>query len=134
MNVRTVERVAWTLGVGCFLAVLLGGLLSPNPAAFVPYAAGSLAVALPVAHWYVGKQLATFPDEGAGRLSLLFLALFAVSFLGFEAVEVATAPETTAATLGRTVAVVAGLVVAGRAASGGYDRIRAALAAERSPR
>jgi len=121
VNWLTVERAAWTLGLGGFLAVLVGSLLSPEPTAFWPYAVGSLAIGVPVAHWYVGRQLGAFPTESAGRLTSFFLVLFGVSYVGFWAVERAVAPDTALDLAGRVVTVLVALSVADRTASRGGD-------------
>ncbi|USZ69307.1 hypothetical protein NGM10_06105 [Halorussus salilacus] len=127
MNWLAIERGAWTLSVGGFLAVLLGALVSPRPDGVGPYAVGSLAVGLPVAHWFVGRQLGDFPAADAGRLTTFFLALFAVSYVGFLAVEFAVASGGTVVLLARAGAVVVALSVSRRAATAGYDRFRVAL-------
>lgn len=133
MNLRTVERAVWTLGIGGFLSYLLGALLAPDPSRVLPFAAGASVVGFPVAHWYVGRQLGDFPSEGAGRLTLFFAAMFVVSYLGMEAVEVVTAPDSTAETVGQAAAVLVGIHLGRRTAyRGGYDRIRAALRGERT--
>lgn len=132
MTVRTVERAAWTLGIGGFLTYLVGALLAPNPTRILPYVVGASVVGFPVAHWYVGRQLGDFSSEGAGRLTLFFLTMFVVSYLGFETVEFAAAPDTTTDTVGRAAAVLVGLSVGRRVANRGYDRVGAALGRDRS--
>ncbi|UPV72775.1 hypothetical protein M0R89_09455 [Halorussus limi] len=41
MRLRTVERAAWTLGIGGFLSYLLGALLAPNPTRILPAVVGA---------------------------------------------------------------------------------------------
>ncbi|WP_132057216.1 hypothetical protein [Halorussus amylolyticus] len=125
MNWQDAERAAWTLGLGGFLAILFGALVAPNPTAFWPYAAVSLLVGLPIARWYVNQKTAS--HDGAGRLTLFFLALFGVSLVGFWTVERVVAPETALDLAGRVVTVLVALRVARRASGDGYDRLRAAL-------
>lgn len=117
MNWLAVERAAWTLGLGGFLAVLVGSLLSPDSTAFRPYAVGSLAVGLPVAHWYLDHQLDELSTERAGRLTLFFLVLFGVVYVGFRAVELVAGPDTVLDFVGRVVTLMAALSVARRTAS-----------------
>ncbi|UPV98817.1 hypothetical protein M0R88_09760 [Halorussus gelatinilyticus] len=132
MNPRSVERAVWTLGIGGFLAYLLGALLAPNPTRILPYVAGASVVGVPIANWYVTRELDRFPSEGAGRLTMFFLTTFVVAYLGMEAVEFVVAPDSTAETVGQAAATLVGLHVGRRTAyRGGYDRIRAALVAER---
>jgi hypothetical protein len=133
VNLRTVERAVWTLGIGGFLSYLLGALLAPDPTRVLLFAAGASVVGFPVAYWYVDRQLGDFPSEGAGRLTLFFAAMLVVSYLGMEAVEVVTAPDSTAETVGQAAAVLVAIHLGRRTAyRGGYDRIRAALRGERT--
>lgn len=133
MNPRTVERAVWTFAIGGFVSYLLGALLAPNPTMILPSVAAASVVGFPVAHWYVGKQLDEFPSEGAGRLTLFFAATFVVAYLGMEAVEAVTAPDSTAETVGQAAATLVGLFVGNSTAyRGGYDRLRTALGAEPS--
>lgn len=134
MTLRTVERAAWTLAIGGFLAYVAGALLAPNPNRILPYVAVGAVVGFPIAHWYVGKQLGEFPSESAGRLTLFFATTFVVAYLGMEAVAVVTAPDSTVETVGEAAATLVGLFVGHRAASrGGYDRVRSALGGDSSP-
>ncbi|MFC4448948.1 hypothetical protein [Halorussus aquaticus] len=133
MRLRTVERAAWTLGIGGFLSYLLGALLAPNPTRILPYVVGASFVGFPIADWYVRGQLGDFPSESAGRLTLFFLSIFVVSYLGFEAVEFVAAPDSAVETVGEAAALVVALSVGHRAANRGYDRVRAAFRSD-SPR
>lgn len=130
MDLRTVERAAWTLGVGGFLAVLLGTLLAPNPTRPLPYVVVASAVGLPIAYWYVRRGLDGVPSEGAGRLTLFFATMVLVAYLGMEAVGLVAAPDSTAETVGQAVAALVGISAGRRTAHRGYDRIRAALGGE----
>ena len=116
MNLRAVERAAWTLGIGGFLAVVVGSLLAPDSTAFWPYAAGSLAVGLPVAHWYLDHQLDELATERAGRLTLFFLVLFGCVYVGFRAVELVAPPDSALDFGGRVVMLMVALSVARRTA------------------
>jgi len=133
VNPRTVERWVWTLGIGGFLSYLVGALLAPNPTRILPYVVGASVVGFPIANWYVTRELGQFPTEEAGRLSLFFLTMFVVAYLGMEAVEVVAAPESTAEIIGQAAAALTGIYLGRRAAArGGYDRIRAALGGDSS--
>lgn len=121
MNLRAVERAAWTLGIGGFLAVVVGSLLAPDSTAFWPYAVGSLAVGLPVAHWYLGHELDELAADRAGRLTLFFLVLFGAVYVGFRAVELVATPDTVLDFAGRVVVLMAALSVARRTASRGGE-------------
>lgn len=135
MTLRTVERAAWTLGIGGFLAYLLGALLAPDPTRILPYAVGASVVGFPIAQWFVDRRLDDFPGEGAGRLTAFFLAVFAVTVLGMAAVDLVAAPDSTVGTAGRVAAAMVGLDAGRRVADGdGYDRIRAALDPDSSSR
>ncbi|WP_135827810.1 hypothetical protein [Halorussus halobius] len=116
MNWLAVERAAWTLGVGGFLAVLVGSLVAPDPTAFWPYAVGSLVVGLPVAHWYLDHQLDELAADRAGRLTLFFLVLFGSVYVGFRAVELVAVPDSVLDLAGRVVVLLVALSVARRTA------------------
>ncbi|WP_128477408.1 hypothetical protein [Halorussus pelagicus] len=131
MTLQTVERWVWTVAVGGFLAYLLGALLAPNPTRIHPYVVGASVAGLPIAHWYVGGEVAGFPSDGAGRLTLFFLTMFVVAYLGMEAVGVVAGPDSAAGTVGRAGSVLVGIRLGRRAADrAGYDRIRATLGGE----
>ncbi|WP_135852133.1 hypothetical protein [Halorussus salinus] len=132
MNPRSVERWVWTLGIGGFLSYLGGALLAPNPTRILPYVVGASVVGVPIANWYVTRELGQFPTEEAGRLTLFFLTMFVVAYLGMEAVEVVAAPDSTVETVGQAAAALAGIYLGRRAADRGRDRIRAALGGDSS--
>ena len=127
MNWRRVERGAWTLLLGGFLAVLLGGLLAPNPNGVVPYAVASLVVALPVVYWTLGYSWDSETTR-PGQPTLFFVAVTVVGTVAFQAADLLIPADGTLGALARAVAFGLAYLVARQVAyHGGYERLRDAL-------
>lgn len=127
MNWRRVERGAWTLALGGFLAVLLGGLLAPNPNGVVPYAVASLVVALPVVYWTLGYSWGG-EETRPGQPTLFFAVVLLVGTAAFRAADLLVPADGTLGVIARAVAFGLAYLVARRVAyHGGYERLRDAL-------
>ncbi|WP_158058069.1 hypothetical protein [Halorussus halophilus] len=127
MNWRRVERGAWSLLLGGFLAFLVGGLLAPNPNSFLPYAIGSLVLTLPVVYWLLGRS---WDDDqtNPGQPTLFFVVIMLVGTAAFQATDLLVSRDTTVGTLvGAAAFGFAYLVARGVAYHGGYERLRDAL-------
>ncbi|SFF85256.1 hypothetical protein SAMN04488063_0526 [Halopelagius inordinatus] len=78
MDALRIERLCWSLPLGGFLAVLVAGLVVPDPTGTL-WVAGALSaclVTVPFSFWFLARFES--PDATAGDLTVQWTALFTV--------------------------------------------------------